>query len=206
MDEGENMTQAQILQATRNIIMEIAGGKRMDKAALAHLRNASDVLSPQTQIVWPLILSALPDRELSIDGVPTKAEVAVFTALHLFANYQQGSEQLRYAPSRGKAPVEGMTVFTALAQLRENSEDCDRLDRRVGAMLAMTNYAAVVNALTHLVDILKGSNSSDFLDFARLAQDLYQFQWSFENANRVRLQWGRQYYRRVTTSEVKKEK
>lgn len=198
------MKQAQIQQATSRIIAEIAGQGRMDKATLAHLRNSFTVLSPQAQTVWPLILAALPSHELSYDGNPTKAETAVFTALHLFANYQQGSDQLRYAASYGQGEIEGITVFAALSQMRQNADDRDRLDRRVGAMLAMTNFDAVVNALSHLVDILKGNKSGAKLDFARLAQELYSFQWSFENANRVRLQWGREYYHNQPAAQANK--
>lgn len=201
------MSKFQIQQATSQIIFSLAGGKQIDKAALAHLRNSPSVLNPQAQHVWPLLLSALPSRELSINGMPTKAELAVFASLRMFANYQQGHDDLRYAPSWPKDEADGITVFSALSQMRQTAEDQDRLDRRVGALLAMTNLEAVVNALIHLIDILKGSKSQAQLDFARLAQDLYDFQWSFENANRVRLAWGREYYRyNVTKAESEGEK
>lgn len=183
----------EIEKTTRQIIYALYRDGNPDKAVLASLRDAVSVTSRRAQVVWPIMMANLPKNQLSRDGVPTRAEVAVYTAIRFYAIHQQSEEQLVYGPAGGDMSA-GTTLMSALANLRRNEDLRTAMDRRVKPLLATTSVTGVVNELTHLVKILKAKNENQKIDYARLAQDLYGLQASYEQANRVRLRWGQQYF------------
>jgi len=183
----------QIKEITSRIILGLYRKGHPDKAVLASLRNAPTITSPRAQQVWPILMANLDQNQLSRDGVPTREEVAVYTAIRFYAIHQQGREPEVYAPSKGE-DAKGTPFFTALAKLRGNEELRTAMDRRVQPLLATTNAAGVINGLTHLVSILKANSPAVKIDYAWLAQNLYGLQGSYEQANRVRLRWGQQYF------------
>ncbi|KRK14789.1 CRISPR-associated protein [Lacticaseibacillus casei DSM 20011 = JCM 1134 = ATCC 393] len=92
-------------------------------------------------------------------------------------------------------------MFKALSMLRTRADSKTAIDRRVRQALALTNYEAVVNALGSLIGIVKATKLPLKLDYAQLAEDLYWFQMSYEQASRVRLRWGQDYYGTVSANE-----
>lgn len=191
------------------ILRQLYGNGNLNKAVLASARHAASMTSPQAQAVWPVIMSELPQPLLSRNGEPTYAETATYTAIRLYAIQQQGIETCVYAPAYSKSTeeAEGMTVFSALAGLRQNEDTKTALDRRVQTVLGTTNVDSVINSLNHLVAILKSNQRSHPIDYAQLANDLFYFQMSYEQATRVRLNWGRQYFysaNKTTQTEGKK--
>lgn len=185
-----------------------------NKAVLASARHAVSLEIPQAQAVWPIIMAGIETPaivsetfapKLSRTGEPTYAETAAFAAIRLYAIHQQGTDACVYGRAYGDE-AEGTLFFKALAQLRLNENIQVALDRRVKALLATTNVTSVINSLTHLVSILKASQRNQQIDYARLAGDLFHFQFSYESANQVRLTWGRQYYSNVESSQTKGEK
>ncbi|KRL00525.1 crispr-associated protein [Liquorilactobacillus capillatus DSM 19910] len=161
--------------------------------------------SPQAQSVWPVMMAELQKPMLSQNGEPTYAEIATYAVVRLYAIHQQSIDTCVYSPSVNQynEKSEGVSLFVALAGLRQNEDVKVALDRRVQPLLATTNVNSVINSLTHLVAILKGSQRTCKVDYARLANDLFQFQISYEQANRVRLNWGRQYF--YSNNKSKKE-
>lgn len=184
----------EIEQTTRRIIYTLYREGNPNKAVLANLRDAVNMTSRRAQMVWPVMMANLPKEQLSRDGVPTRAEVAVYTAIRFYAIHQQGKSQLVYGPANGDAETGGASLMSALANLRRNEDLRTALDRRVKPLLATTSITGVVNELTHLVNILKAKSENQRIDYAQLAQDLYGLQASYEQANRVRLRWGQQYF------------
>lgn len=170
-----------------------------DKATLAALRSCTNLLSPKASKVWPLLLSSLPEEALSKDGRPTYAEKASFAALHAYAIYQQGTDQLVFA-SRTE---QGQNLCRALAGLRSNDDLRAALDRRMQVLLMATNYEALTNDLFHLLEILKAQRTGILLDFGQLTQDLFYFQTSSQAARQICLKWGQEYYQ--TAANSKKE-
>ena len=199
--------ESKIQSATISIIRQLYNDGNLNKGVLASVRHATALTSPQAQTLWPVMMAHLEPNMLSQDGQPTKAEVAVYTAIRFYAIQQQGTESLVYGPANPHADVkdQGMPLFRALARLRRNEETRVALDRRMQPLLATTNVASIINALTHLVSMLKANDQLQKIDYPRLAQDLYWFQQDYEHASQVRLQWGQQYYRPLTvTTEGKK--
>jgi CRISPR system Cascade subunit CasB len=171
----------------------------LDRAVLAGLRNATNLTSPQAQVVWPVLMANLDQAALSRTGEPTHAETAVFTALKFYAQHQQGNAQRVFGSVRDET---GISLFTAAARLSHVPDNQTRIDNRMKQLLKVTNTSSAINALAHLVDIVKSGQQP--IDYAQLAEDLYWFQDSFEQANRVRLRWGQTYYWRAAVTEEEK--
>lgn len=198
-----------LITPVNNIIRRLYGNGNINKSVLAAARHAASMNSSQAQPVWPIIMEELDAPMLSYNDELTYAERATYTAIRLYAIHQQGNENIVYASSFSKddGPVEGKNLFSALANLKQNEAIQVALDRRVTALLSTTNINSTINALTHLTAILKSAQKTQKIDYARLADDLLVYQLSYEQANQVRLNWGRQYYYRtnsITQSEGKK--
>lgn len=189
------MSQQTIRSATTRIIKTLYADGNQDKALLASLRGSTTLTSPRAEPVWPLLFSVLDDRWLSRTGEPTSAETAIFTALRLYAIHQQSNSASVYASSVPYEEAEGKTIFGFLATLRQNPDSRAALDRRVQQLLTTTNIGSLFNALTHLASIIKATDHGVKIDYPNLAEDLYWFQQSYEQANAVKLRWGQDYYR-----------
>lgn len=187
---------SEVKRTTDRIIRTLYRDGSPDKAVLASLRNAPTITSHRAEVVWPVIMANLDEDQLSHakDGAPTPEEVAVYTAIRFYAIHQQGNnDSFVYASAFGDES-EGETLFGALGKLRGNEDLRVATDRRVQPLLATTNVSSVINSLSHLVSILKSHSKAQQIDYALLAQDLYGLQRSYEQASRVRLRWGQQYY------------
>lgn len=184
--------------ATARIIDQLYGDGTPDKGALAELRRTTAITDKGAEKIWPLIFSAVP--KLSTNGKPTKLETAVYTALHCYAAFQQGNDsfvfgQIPRLKDKEESRENGVSIFTALRKMKINdSNEKKALDRRVTALLATTNISSATNSINHLVSILKGKKMGEKIDFAQLAEDLYNFQLSTKNARFVALKWGKDYY------------
>jgi CRISPR system Cascade subunit CasB len=194
-----------IQKVTSQIIHALYRNGDTDKTVLASARSCTSITDRKAQKVWPIMLASLDGNMLSQTGEPTYAEIAVYSAIHFYAIYQQGQEACVYEKSGSDVNANGLLLFQALANLRENVEIKDALDHRVQSILEMTNINSVINELTHVLGILKANgklNKLQKIDFSKLAGDLYRFQLSYEYANEVRLKWGQQYFR--ATSQLNK--
>lgn len=197
---------ARIKRVTAQTIHQIWAGGAPNKAVLAALRNSNSILNRNATVIWPLLISNLEKKDLSRNGEPTYAEKAVYAALRCYAIYQQGNdEQCVYAPTDYQNG-EYNDLFTALAALRRDATIQEALDRRVQAVLGNSNADSIINALYHLVAILKSREALRKIDFAQLGQELYYIQLNRESARQVCLRWGQQYYRIDDQKQSKKEK
>ncbi|KRL04350.1 type I-E CRISPR-associated protein Cse2/CasB [Liquorilactobacillus oeni] len=183
-----------IQNAAIRIIQKLYGNGSLDKAVLASARSGATINSQRAQRVWPIMMANLDDNMLSKTGKPTYAEIAIYAAIHFYAIYQQGKETIVYGSAGPAEGADGLQLFQALANLRKRDETRVALDRRVQAILGTTNINSVINGITHLIEILKANPNLPKIDFAKLAENLYWFQLSYEYANNVRLLWGQQYF------------
>lgn len=203
----ENKAKKTVEETTDTIIRALYREGNPNKAVLASLRSTTTLTGHRAQAIWPIMLANLEEGMLSKTGQPTYAETAVFTALRFYAIQQQGVEgHMVYGSAKAKDEDDkGIALFKALAQLRSQEGQQVALDRRVRAVLETTNITGMINSLSHLVSILKSHNRGQKIDYAALAQDLYNAQWGNRQANQVHLYWGQQYYwNGSTTNEGKK--
>lgn len=194
----------EIEKATERIIRQLYNNGDTDKASLSALRSAATIDGYRAQKVWPVFLSNLDEQWLSNNGKATREEAAIFAAVRMYALHQQASDacvfsRRNYSDKKDekKKDVEknGRELFEALNWLKQGTDSHEALDRRVQALLGTNNYNAVIDQLVHLMQIIKSKKTGIQIDYARLAGDLYKFQFGYRQANEVRLRWGEQYYR-----------
>ena len=159
------------------------------KAALANLRRGVGRVPGELPELWGEFLLEFPPELESESGVPTKAELAVYLAVTLFALHQQGRD-----PGREPMHRDGQSLGRAVRLLvkpGEDPQDAPVLRR----FQALTSAASMQEAAQHLRGMIQLLRSGGIpLDYVGLASDLYdvQFQPSWQ---RVRLRWGQDYYR-----------
>lgn len=194
---------SRIRRVTAQTILQIWANGAPNKAILAALRSSNSILNRNATVVWPMLLSNMEKDDLSRNGIPTYAEKAVYAALRCYAIYQQGSTgHLVYASANDKN-ANGKELFSALADLRKNVDTQKALDRRVQSVLGNSNADSAVNAIYHLVAILKSKAPQEVVDFAQLGQDFYYMQLNRELTRQVCLKWGQQYYRVFNNTDEK---
>lgn len=189
----------EIKSATAITIKNLWNNGNYDTAVLSALRQSKQINDHHAAITYPILFRYLPTTSINENGNVTYSETAVFTSLHLFALYQQSEHQkLLYKHYNYKDPHSGTTLMKALSQLRQDDKLQKALDRRVQILLMSNNINSVINSLTHLILILKAkANPKPLIDFADLAQDLYQWQikkGTFIGNRKITLKWGQQYF------------
>lgn len=189
----------EIEKATERIIRQLYNNGDTDKASLSALRSATTIDGYRAQKVWPVFLSNLDEKWLSKNGKATREETAIFAAVRMYALHQQASDfcvfSRRNYSDKKDDEKNGRELFESLNLLKQGTDSHEALDRRVQALLGTNNYNAVIDQLVHFMQIIKSKKTGIQIDYARLAGDLYKFQFGYRQANEVRLRWGEQYYR-----------
>ena len=163
-------------------------------AALAKLRRGIGRTPGSMPEIWEWTLDGLPEGFQSEDGIPTKEEWAVHTALTLYALHQQGKDPLSKSMDRT-----GMTLGRAVRALIEGSEDEKRIKRRFDALATSSGIEEFSYHLRGMVQLLKGKDIQ--IDYSQLTEDLFWFQIP-EKRDSLRLTWGQDYY----SSKSRKER
>lgn len=189
----------EIEKATERIIRQLYNNGDTDKASLSALRSATTIDGYRAQKVWPVFLSNLDEKWLSKNGKATREETAIFAAVRMYALHQQASDfcvfSRRNYSDKKDDEKNGRELFESLNLLKQGTDSHEALDRRVQALLGTNNISATIDQLIHLMQIIKSKKTGIQIDYARLAGDLYKFQFGYRQANEVRLRWGEQYYR-----------
>lgn len=189
----------EIEKATERIIRQLYNNGDTDKASLSALRSVTTIDGYRAQKVWPVFLSNLDEKWLSKNGKATREETAIFAAVRMYALHQQASDSCVFSrrnySDKKDDEKNGRELFESLNWLKQGTDSHEALDRRVQALLGTNNYNAVIDQLVHLMQIIKSKKTGIQIDYARLAGDLYKFQFGYRQANEVRLRWGEQYYR-----------
>ena len=157
------------------------------KALLAELRRGIGREPGELPELWGMFLEELPESLYGDKWGASPAEWAVYMSLTLFALHQQG-----WSPQSEPMHKEDVSLGAAAAALIDTEDDFERILRRFNAVTASHDRSALAQYLRGLVQLLRGKGIP--LDYAVLARDLY---WSCftESWDRVRLSWGRDFYR-----------
>lgn len=150
---------------------------------LAALRRASSSPPGADPRVWELTLAGLGTPAGAPDD-PTAEERAAHAALGLYAIHQQSRVRPMHVPGRGlgRACFELGRKTAAEAAVRRRFQ-------------ALGTAATFPEAMHHARGLIRQLRSADVpLDYAQFADDLVALQ-SPSGAQRVRLQWGRDYHR-----------
>lgn len=164
------------------------------KASLAELRASTgrDIIGSLKALAS--IIGFFPEEFLGRSEKLTFEENAILISLQLFASHQQGKDFVVNTK-------EHKNIGKSLKILRD-VEDSDAIDGRFNAMITASNIEELSNHLRHLVKILR-AKSIEEINYSLLAQDLYWYQMGYDD--RVRLQWARSFYSRVSITDEKKE-
>lgn len=174
------------------------------KAVLASLRNSFGKDISQSIEIWQYVFPQMPENFLSKDGSVTKEEKTIFTVLQLYALHQQGKSEsvdLALDDKHQEVAVKWVNIGESLKVLRIGDES-NAIDKRFNAMITSSTFDEMSTHLRHLISIFK-SKSSNKINYARLADDLFWFKNG--QAEKIRLKWGRNYYS-LKNKEEKNEK
>lgn len=155
-------------------------------AILAKLRRGVGKDFGATPDLWPYILEGIPSDSPQ-GGGPSRAELAVHTALTLFAVHQQSRRVEMHVP--------GPSLGVALRRLGAQASSQVAVQRRFEALGTAESFTEITYHARGLITQLRGANIA--LDYGFFTDDLMRLQ-DRRTANRVRLRWGRDFYRTMT--------
>ena len=164
------------------------------KALLARLRRGAGHTPGELPELWGEFLGNLPETLYGSEkSGPSRAEWAVYIALTLFALHQQGHDPAR---KQEQMYVEGVGLGAAVAgiALADGGGEAalDRVRRRFNVVATADSMDKLSWHLRGLVQLM--NRESLGMDYGKLAEDLYWYQFPSAR-NRVRLQWGQDFYR-----------
>jgi CRISPR system Cascade subunit CasB len=185
--------------STRNKIYAFVRGKieildrdtSFARAGLAKLRRACGKLPGQTPEIWDITLQGLPEEFFSRQGKESREELAIHTALTLYAIHRQGKDK-----SMSKPIDEGGFSFGgACGELINRDKDKeDSIKRRFKTVATAADFAELAHHARSIIQMLKAADV--ILDYPHFAGDLYRYQLP-GLADRVRLQWGEDFYSKL---------
>ena len=162
--------------------MKYSGGK----AKLANLRRGIGKVPGELPELWGSFLNGIHDELLGTNGKPSRAEWAIYLSLTLFALHQQGNSE--------SVNAKNISLGKAAAGLMEKPNDDDereRVLRRLGPVVTAKDMSELSYHLRCMIQLLKSKGIR--LDYIKLAEDIYDFQYE-ETRNNVRLRWGQDFY------------
>ncbi|QSB14410.1 type I-E CRISPR-associated protein Cse2/CasB [Natronosporangium hydrolyticum] len=153
-------------------------------AALARLRRGVGKEVGELVELGQYTLLGLPEQEFEPDEGATYEERAAYTAITLYAVHQQSRSAGMHQP--------GIGLGNAVATLARKGNS-DAVQRRFEALGTAESFGETVHHARGLITQLRGAGIG--IDYGRFADELYFLQVP-GGAARVRLQWGRDFYRR----------
>ena len=165
------------------------------QAACAKLRRAIGKLPGATPEIWDVTLQGAPDNWQSSDGQASYAELAVHTALTLYALHHQGKSESMNRGSNSFASAAAHIIIRDEGRLEATR-------RRFNAVATAMDFTELAYHARGIIQLLKAEGIP--MDYPRFARDLLDFQYP-GGADKVRLQWGEDFYRVLDYSKRKEE-
>ena len=153
---------------------------RQARGELAALRRGVSRSPGELPEIWELTRVEVPD---GAGDAPTWEEIAVHTAMTLYAVHQQSRTEPMFRP--------GIGLGSAAHDLVGRDEENPSARARFNALVTSTTVAELRHHLRGFVSLLRARGIA--LDHAMLADDVLRFQQP-GGAKKVRLAWARQYY------------
>ena len=154
---------------------------RRARGELAALRRGVSRSPGELPEIWELTRVEVPD---GAGDAPTWEEIAVHTAMTLYAVHQQSRTEPMFSPGVGLGSA-------ARRLIGPPDEENPSARARFNALVTSTTVAELRHHLRGFVSLLRARGIA--LDHAMLADDVLRFQQP-GGAKKVRLAWARQYY------------
>ena len=160
------------------------------KAALAKLRRGIGKELGEIPELLEYILLDLPD-EISESKDTERAEMAIYSALTLFAFHQQGKKRfMGIEKTEDKKRKSFGHAVRRLVQINPSNETA--VKRRFDKILSSSDLKELSVHARGIIGLLKAADIS--LDYATFTEDLYHFQIPGWKRN-VILRWAQDYFR-----------
>jgi CRISPR system Cascade subunit CasB len=148
--------------------------------------------------LWAATLANAPDAWDGRDGVASKEQNAIHTALTLYALHRQGK-------NAGMSKEGGDSLGGAAARLvTPDKGNLDAVKRRFDAVATASGFLELSHHARGVIQMLKASPENLTMDYPSFAVDLYFYQIP-TLTSRVRLSWGQDFYRVLGRTEDRKE-
>ena len=151
------------------------------RGEMAALRKGASRDSGELPEIWELTSVEIPEYA---SDAPTREEIAVHTAMTLYAVHQQSRTEPMFSPGVGLGSA-------ARRLIGPPDEENPSARARFNALVTSTTVAELRHHLRGFVSLLRARGIA--LDHAMLADDVLRFQQP-GGAKKVRLAWARQYY------------
>jgi len=163
------------------------------RATLARLRRGLGKRPGELPDLLEFVVD--PDAPAARGDEPTRSEVAAYTALTMYGLHQQSQSRRMHLP--------GASFGEAVGSLRLTGNDVNAgVVRRFQSLATATDMREFVQHTRGLITLLRSAERG--FDYGRFARDLVHFQEP-RRADRVRLDWGRDFYRTTPTSDTPEE-
>lgn len=171
------------------------GGDPQARAELARLRRGLGQPAAADADGWAFTIEALPTEVLGRGDDLSLAESATHLALTMFASHMQSASAPMHVP--------GVGFGAAMRSLsRHEDRSADAVRRRFSSVMTASNLDEAAQHLRGLVSMLRQARVG--LDYGQFARDLYFLSMPGQE-HRVRLRWGRDFYRSDVKTEAIKE-
>jgi CRISPR system Cascade subunit CasB len=188
---SEEKSKGELIRAhTATKIGELQDGKDDSevRATLAKLRRGIGKPPGSDPELWKITLEGLPPKLAGKDGIPSHGELAVHTALTLYAMHQQ-SKQSKHMSVPGRTL--GRAVRSLAMKRNGDNFENDPVKRRFVAAATSNTIQEFSHHLRGLIQLMRAEDVT--LDYPELAKDLFGFQFT-DGPDRMRLKWGRDFY------------
>jgi CRISPR system Cascade subunit CasB len=164
----------------------LSGSSSYIRATLARLRRGVGEEVGNFPDAWDIMLDGLGDDMTSRYSTPTRAEVAIYTALTLYAVHQQGKYPMYMG---GGQDSFGAAVRKLVTPDKGNEKS---VKRRFDAVITSKDYRELSHHARGLVNLLRANDIP--LNYAKFAKDVFWFQFP-DVMNKVKFSWGEDYFR-----------
>ena len=164
-------------------------GDSWSKAMLAKLRRGVGKDPAEVPDIWEVTMGGIPDELTCKSGEfkATEAELAIHTALTLYAMHQQSN-----AKTVNTADKSFASATRSLISAEKGNEAA--VKRRFDAIVTANDMEELAHHARGLIQLMKSSDKPIMLNYPMFAEDLYRFQFPEGKLN-VRLKWGQDFYR-----------
>lgn len=163
----------------------------LSSAELAKLRRGVGRIPGENPGLYGFFLQDMPEEFWSLNGEVTEAEWACYLAVTLYSLHQQSNSPKLHNMHTSKKRESLGSALRKLAAAQGDTNAGERMQKKLQMVITSKDMSELSHHLKGIITLLR--NEGIPLNYAELAQDIYDFQ--FEKS-KVSLKWGQDYFRK----------
>lgn len=175
----------------RKLTFIAEASEALSSAELAKLRRGVGLIPGENPGLYGFFLQDMPEEFWNPDGEVTEAEWACYLAVTLYSLHQQSNSPKLHNMHTSKEKNSLGSALRKLAAVQGDSNAGERMQKKLQKVITSEDMSELSYHLKGIVTLLR--NAGIPLNYAELAQDIYDFQ--FEKS-KVGLKWGQDYFRK----------